>query len=101
MLPPHPAVPSPLFFPPLSNALLCGSCPMEGEAAVARLVETPPNDGDAREVPKEDENGAEGAAAAEELAASRGTGDSRVPPGCLRPNQDTARLDRGEGECWG
>ncbi|XP_029889980.1 DNA-binding protein RFXANK isoform X2 [Aquila chrysaetos chrysaetos] len=73
------------------------SCPMEGEAAVARLVETPPNDGDAREVPKEDENGAEGAAAAEELAASRGTGDSRVPPGCLRPERDTARSDRGDG----
>uniref|UniRef100_A0A8C0BLW7 Regulatory factor X associated ankyrin containing protein n=1 Tax=Buteo japonicus TaxID=224669 RepID=A0A8C0BLW7_9AVES len=74
---------------------------MEGEAAVARLVETPPNDGDAREVPKEDENRVEGATAAGEPAVSRGTGDSRVPPGCLRPDQDTARLDRRDGECWG
>ncbi|NXW06674.1 RFXK protein, partial [Fregetta grallaria] len=71
---------------------------MEGEEAVSRLVETPPNDGDAQELPKEGENGAEGAAAAEELAAARDTGDSGAPPGCLRLDQDMPRLDHGDGE---
>ncbi|XP_009578546.1 PREDICTED: DNA-binding protein RFXANK, partial [Fulmarus glacialis] len=68
-----------------------------GEEAVAHLVETPPNDGDAQELPKEGENGAEGAAAAEELAATRDTGDSGAPPGCLRLDQDMPRLDHGDG----
>ncbi|NXT54240.1 RFXK protein, partial [Pluvianellus socialis] len=61
---------------------------MEGEEAIARLVEPPLNDGDAREHPTESENGAKGAAAIEELAGTRDTGDSGVPPGCLRPDQD-------------
>ncbi|NXF35134.1 RFXK protein, partial [Nyctibius bracteatus] len=51
-------------------------------------AETPPNDGDPQELPKEGENGAEGAGATEELAATRDTGDSGAPPGCLRPDQD-------------
>ncbi|NXT45098.1 RFXK protein, partial [Pelecanoides urinatrix] len=72
---------------------------MEGEEVVARLVETPPNDGDAQELPKEGENGAEGAAAAtegEELAATRDTGDSGTPVGRLRLDQDLPRLDHGD-----
>ena len=74
---------------------------MEGEEAVARLVETPPNDGDAQELPKEGENRAEGAAAAEELAATGDTGDSGAPSGRLRLDQDMPCLDHGDGECWG
>ncbi|NWS64558.1 RFXK protein, partial [Chunga burmeisteri] len=71
---------------------------MEGEEAVARLVETPSNDGDAQELRKESENRAEGAAAAtEELAATRDTGDSGAPPGHLWPDQDVPRLDHGDG----
>ncbi|NXJ02174.1 RFXK protein, partial [Psophia crepitans] len=70
---------------------------MEGEEAVARLVETPRNDGGAQELSKEDEDGAEGAAAAEELAATRGTGASGALPGCLRPEQDGPRLDHRDG----
>ncbi|NXE84351.1 RFXK protein, partial [Cochlearius cochlearius] len=62
---------------------------MEGEEAVARPMEIPPNDGDAQELPKEGENGAEGAA--EELAATGDTGDSGAPPGCLRPDQDVPK----------
>lgn len=88
----------PRFFP-LPNALLCGSCPMEGEEAVAQLMEIPPNDGDAQERPKEGENGAEGAA--EELAATRDMGDSGAPLGRLRPDQDVPRMDHGDSECWG
>ncbi|XP_009464487.1 PREDICTED: DNA-binding protein RFXANK [Nipponia nippon] len=70
---------------------------MEGEGAVARLVETPPNNGDAQELPKEGEYGAEGAAATEELAVTRDTGDSGAPPGRLWPEQDMPRLDHGDG----
>ncbi|KAF1623549.1 UNVERIFIED_CONTAM: DNA-binding protein RFXANK, partial [Eudyptes pachyrhynchus] len=62
---------------------------MEGEEAVARLVETPPNDGDAQDLPKEGENRAEGTAAAEELAATRDTGDSGAPPGPCSPTSGT------------
>lgn len=74
---------------------------MEGEEAAACLVQNPPKNGDAQEQPKEGENGAEGAAAAEELAGTRDTGDSGVTLGCLRPDQDMPRSDRGDGECWG
>ncbi|XP_054661613.1 DNA-binding protein RFXANK isoform X3 [Grus americana] len=72
-------------------------CPMEGEEAVACLVGTPPNDGDAQELSKEGENGADGAAATEELAATRDRGDSGALLGCLRPDQHTPRLDHGDG----
>ncbi|KAK4807935.1 hypothetical protein QYF61_016166 [Mycteria americana] len=74
---------------------------MEGEEAVARLVETPLNDRHTQELPKEGENGAEGAAATEELAVTRDMGDSRALPGHLRPDQDMPRLDHGDGERWG
>ncbi|KFO89416.1 DNA-binding protein RFXANK, partial [Buceros rhinoceros silvestris] len=40
--------------------------------------ENPPKNGDAQELPKEGENGAKDAAAAEELAGTRDTGDSGV-----------------------
>ncbi|XP_055660795.1 DNA-binding protein RFXANK isoform X3 [Falco peregrinus] len=73
------------------------SCPMEGEEAVACLAETPPINRDTQELPKEDENRAEGAAATEELPAARDTGDSGAPLGCLRPDQDMPHLDHGDG----
>ncbi|NXW85341.1 RFXK protein, partial [Alopecoenas beccarii] len=57
---------------------------MESEEATA---ETPPNIRDTQELPKEAENGAEGAAAAEELVGTGDTGDSGVPTGCLRLEQ--------------
>uniref|UniRef100_A0A8B9EY29 DNA-binding protein RFXANK n=1 Tax=Amazona collaria TaxID=241587 RepID=A0A8B9EY29_9PSIT len=75
----------------------CRGCPMEGEEAAARPVETPPNAGAAQEPPEEGENGAEGAAGAEELGASRDTGDSGAPAVCLQPDQDVARLAHGDG----
>ncbi|NXE15970.1 RFXK protein, partial [Lophotis ruficrista] len=53
---------------------------MEGEAAVADLAETPPNDRDTRERREESETGA---AAAEELAGTRETGGGGAPPGRL------------------
>ncbi|NXJ96466.1 RFXK protein, partial [Corythaixoides concolor] len=82
---------------------------MEGEEAVAHLVETSMNDGDTQELPKEGENRAGGAAATEELAATRDTGDSgalpgwtEVPDGCpcfvggadTLPEPSTASMDR-------
>ncbi|XP_030365110.1 DNA-binding protein RFXANK isoform X1 [Strigops habroptila] len=70
---------------------------MEGEGAAARPVKTPPNAGAAQELSKGGENGAEGAAGAEELGASRDTGDSGVPPARLRPDHDMARLGHGDG----
>ncbi|XP_010133918.1 PREDICTED: DNA-binding protein RFXANK-like, partial [Buceros rhinoceros silvestris] len=60
-------------------------------------MENPPKNGDAQELPKEGENGAKDAAAAEELAASRDTGDSGVTLGCLRPDRDMPCADRGDG----
>ncbi|NXU28606.1 RFXK protein, partial [Thalassarche chlororhynchos] len=69
---------------------------MEGEEAVARLVETPLNNGDAQELPKEGENRGDGAAATEELAVTRDMGDSGAPPGCLWPDQDMPCLDHGD-----
>ncbi|NWS44776.1 RFXK protein, partial [Probosciger aterrimus] len=59
--------------------------------------ENPPNAGAVQELPREGENGAEGAACAEELGASRDTGDSGAPPVCLQPDQDMARLGHGDG----
>ncbi|NWH15495.1 RFXK protein, partial [Grus americana] len=82
---------------------------MEGEEAVACLVGTPPNDGDAQELSKEGENGADRAAATEELAATRDRGDSgallgetEVPNGCPcfvggadpLPKSSTPSMDR-------
>ncbi|KAM9515971.1 DNA-binding protein RFXANK isoform 1-T1 [Guaruba guarouba] len=75
----------------------CRRCPMEGEGAAARPVETPPNAGAARELPEEGENGAEGAAGAEERGASRDTGDSGAPALRLQLDQDVARLGHGDG----
>ncbi|XP_054252219.1 DNA-binding protein RFXANK [Indicator indicator] len=71
---------------------------MEGEEAATRPVETSPNNEDAQELPREAENGAKAAAAAaaEELAGSRDTGDSSVPPGCLRLDPDVPRVERGD-----
>ncbi|NWR60613.1 RFXK protein, partial [Bucorvus abyssinicus] len=70
---------------------------MEGEEAAARLMENPPKNENAQELPKEGENGAEGAAATEELAGTRDTGDSGVTLGCLRPDQDMPRSDCRDG----
>ncbi|KAK2542204.1 Rfxank [Columba guinea] len=70
-------------------------CPMEGEEAAARLAETPPNNRDSQELPTEGENGAEGAAGAEELAGD--TGDSGVPTGCLRLERDVPRVEHTDG----
>ncbi|NWW94028.1 RFXK protein, partial [Rhynochetos jubatus] len=61
---------------------------MEGEEAAARLVQTPPNDGDPQELPRVDESGTEGATATEELAATRDTGDSGAHPARLQPDRD-------------
>ena len=92
----------PAFCPrPHAWLLLCGSCPMEGEEAVARLVDHPPNSRVTQEPPKEGENGAGGAAAAEELTGSEDAGDSGVPTGHLRPDRDTPRSEHGDGERWG
>ncbi|KAM6294806.1 DNA-binding protein RFXANK, partial [Aegotheles albertisi] len=78
---------------------LCGSsCPMEGEEAAARLVETPPENGGAQEPPKEGTDGAEGAAAEEELGPSRERGDNGDTPGHPRLERDEPRLDHGDGE---
>ncbi|XP_051495478.1 DNA-binding protein RFXANK [Apus apus] len=63
---------------------------MEGGGAVADLAGNSPHDAGARELRKEGESGAGGAAAAEELAA---TG---APPGCLRPERDVSRVDHGD-----
>ncbi|NXL63009.1 RFXK protein, partial [Chordeiles acutipennis] len=60
---------------------------MEGEEAVAHLMEIPPNDEATQELPKVGDKGAEGAAAAEE-AVSKDTGDSGDPAGCLWLGQD-------------
>nr|XP_009483720.1 PREDICTED: DNA-binding protein RFXANK [Pelecanus crispus] len=70
---------------------------MEGEKAVTHLVETPRNDGDAQELLKAGENRAKGATTAEELAATRDTGDSGAPLGRLQPDQDTPCLDQRHG----
>ncbi|XP_065714427.1 DNA-binding protein RFXANK isoform X2 [Patagioenas fasciata] len=77
---------------------------MEGEEAAARLAETPPNNRDPppnnrdpQELPKEEENGAEGAAAAEELVGAGDTGDSGVPTGCPRLEQDVPRVEHTDG----
>ncbi|XP_009955684.1 PREDICTED: DNA-binding protein RFXANK, partial [Leptosomus discolor] len=59
-----------------------------------RLVETPPDNGDTQELPKEGENGA---AATEELAGTRDMGDSGALLGHLRPDQEMPRLDHGDG----
>ncbi|XP_066839794.1 DNA-binding protein RFXANK isoform X1 [Anser cygnoides] len=61
---------------------------MEGEEAAARLMEAPLSDEDAQELPEEGENGAEGAAAAEELTGTGDTEDGGVPVGLLRPDGD-------------
>ncbi|XP_042650903.1 DNA-binding protein RFXANK isoform X1 [Tyto alba] len=68
---------------------------MQGEEAVACLMETPPNNGDAQELQREGKNGT--GRAAEELAGTGGWGDSGAPLGCLQPDQDTPRLDHGAG----
>ncbi|XP_062482852.1 DNA-binding protein RFXANK isoform X3 [Pezoporus occidentalis] len=70
---------------------------MEGEGAAARPEETPPSAGATQELPKEGENGAEGAASAEELGASGDTGDSGAPAVCLQPDLDAARWGHGDG----
>lgn len=57
------------------------------------------NDGDNRELLKEErENGAEGAAATEEPAGSRDTGDGGAPPGLLQMDRGSSFV---EGDCWG
>uniref|UniRef100_G1MZ25 Regulatory factor X associated ankyrin containing protein n=2 Tax=Meleagris gallopavo TaxID=9103 RepID=G1MZ25_MELGA len=75
----------PILRPGLGAASECGpiSFPMEGEE------EASVNDGDNRELLKEEsEKGAEGAAATEEPAGTRDTGDGGAPPGLLQ-------MDRG------
>ncbi|XP_068517577.1 DNA-binding protein RFXANK isoform X4 [Anas acuta] len=61
---------------------------MEGEEAAARLMEAPLSDEDAQELPEEGENGAEGAAAMEELTGTEDTEDGGVPTGLLQPDRD-------------
>ncbi|NXP47739.1 RFXK protein, partial [Heliornis fulica] len=70
---------------------------MEGEEAVTCLMETLPKDGDAQELLKESENGAEGAAAAEQLAVTMDMEDSGALLTSLQPYQDMSHLDHGEG----
>ncbi|XP_054031116.1 DNA-binding protein RFXANK [Dryobates pubescens] len=69
---------------------------MDGEEAATRPVETPPNREDTQEPPGEAESGGKAAAATEELAGSRGTGDSSAPPGCLRRGQAVPRVEPGD-----
>lgn len=95
--PPHPRRCPPTC--PRPNALCRGRCPMEGEEAAARLAEPPPDNRDGQELPEEAENGAGGAAAAEELAGD--TGDSGVPTGCLRLQREVPRVEHTDGESCG
>lgn len=74
---------------------------MEGEEAAARLMEAPLSDQDAQELPEEGENGAEGAAAMEELTGSEDTEDGGVPAGLLQPDRDMLCSSSVDGECWG
>lgn len=76
--------------------LLCGSFPMEGEE------EASVNDGDNRELLKEEsEKGAEGAAATEEPAGTRDTGDGGAPPGLLQMDRGMQCSSCVEGDCRG
>ncbi|XP_064325418.1 DNA-binding protein RFXANK isoform X2 [Phalacrocorax carbo] len=73
------------------------SCPMEGEEGVTHLVETPLNDRDTQELPKEGKNGTKGPAATEELAVTRDVGDSGAHLGHLQLDKDMPRLDHRDG----
>ncbi|NWH78377.1 RFXK protein, partial [Piaya cayana] len=66
---------------------------MEGEEGAARLGETPPSDEDDKEILKEDEDEAKGAASAEELDVTGDGGDSSAPQERLQADQDKTRLD--------
>ncbi|XP_035204066.1 DNA-binding protein RFXANK isoform X1 [Oxyura jamaicensis] len=61
---------------------------MEGEEAAARLMEARLSDEDSQELPEEGEDGAEGAAAAEELTGTGDTEDGGVPVRILQPDRD-------------